>query len=245
MIIIIIVIMLLVMAIFIFITYVITKKIVRPLKQITDAAGVIAEGKTDLDLKFCNTGDEVEILADSMKKTAEKLHGYMSYINALAYRDSLTGVKNLTAFKEATANIDVKISSGENPSIAVVVCDINCLKKTNDRYGHEIGNRLIIKATKVICDIFKHSPVFRIGGDEFVVILEGEDFENREALVSALDDACDNTFISAGEETIPVSIARGLELLNSEFDVSFVDAVNRADKKMYENKKSRSESKNI
>lgn len=245
MIIIIIVIMILVMAIFIFITFVITKKIVRPLKQITDAAGVIAEGKTDLDLNFCNTGDEVEILADSMKKTAEKLHGYMSYINALAYRDSLTGVKNLTAFKEATANIDVKISSGEYPSIAVVVCDINCLKKTNDRYGHEIGNSLIIKATKVICDIFKHSPVFRIGGDEFVVILEGEDFENREALISALDDACDNTFISAGEETIPVSIARGLELLNSEFDVSFVDAVNRADKKMYENKNSKSESKNI
>ena len=237
MIIIIIIVLLLIMAVFILITYFLTRKIVYPLKQLTDAAETLADGKTELDLDSCNTGDEVEVLADSMKKTAEKLHGYMSYINALAYRDSLTGVKNSTAYKEAIANVDVKIRTGENPNLAVLLCDINCLKKTNDRYGHEIGNRLIVKAAKVICGIFKHSPVFRVGGDEFVVFLEGEDFENREALVALLDETCEKTFVAAGEETIPVSIARGLELLRSGLDASIEDAVNRADKKMYENKK--------
>ena len=237
MIIIIIVVLLLIMAVFILITYVITKKIVYPLRELTDAAETLADGNTELNLSSCDTGDEVEVLADSMKKTAEKLHGYMSYINALAYRDSLTGVKNSTAYKEATTNIDIKIRMGENLSLAILLCDINCLKKTNDRYGHEIGNRLIIKSAKVICDVFKHSPVFRIGGDEFVVFLEGEDFENRDALVALLDSACDNSFVAAGEETIPVSIARGLECYSHGVDISVEDVVRRADKKMYENKK--------
>ena len=223
---------------FITVTYILTKRIVRPLRDLTLAAEVLADGKTDLKLDNCKTKDEIGVLAEAFEKTAEKLHGYMTYINALAYRDSLTGVKNMTAYKEAVTNIDLKITMGEQTPFALLVTDINGLKSTNDRYGHEIGNRLIVRATKLICNVFKHSPVFRVGGDEFVVLLEGEDFENRDALIASLDEFCTRTYVAAGEEVIPVSIARGIECFDSNLHTGVEQIINRADKRMYEHKKS-------
>lgn len=244
MVLLIIVIVLLIMAAFIFLTYLITRKIVRPVKQITEAAESLADGNTELKLDSCNTGDEIEVLATSMKKTSEKLRGYMSYINALAYRDALTGVKNRTAYNEAAANMNVKMGSNKNISYAVLVADINKLKSANDKYGHDAGNQLIIKASKIICDIFKHSPVFRFGGDEFIVILENEDFEKREELVRLMDERCAESSVAVTGGTIGVSIARGLEAYTPAIHESFEDVFSRADRKMYENKKSKSESKN-
>lgn len=223
---------------FIVITYALTKKIVRPLREITSAAEMLADGRTDLRLDGCKTQDEVGVLATAFEKTAEKLGGYMNYINALAYKDSLTGVKNRTAYNEIVTEFDLAMELGDCEPFALVVADINGLKKTNDRYGHEIGNRLIVRASKVICDIFKHSPVYRVGGDEFVVLLRGQDFERRKELLEIMDENNKSTFIMAGEETIPVTIARAMEDYDIALDSSFDDVFNRADKKMYEHKNS-------
>ena len=236
-IIIVICILVLVMAGFIFITYLITRKIVGPLKQLTLAAESLTDGNTALNLDSCNTGDEVELLANSMKRTSERLRGYMSYINALAYRDSLTGVKNRTAYNEATANIDVRMRTEGDVSFGVLVADINMLKMANDQYGHEIGNRLIMTVAKIICNVFKHSPVFRLGGDEFAVIMEGEDLENCEKLVEQLDEKCAEKAISVPNGEIQISVARGFEIYDPEIDEHFESVFSKADKKMYENKK--------
>ena len=225
------------LASFIVITYILTKKIVRPLRELTSAAEVLADGRTDLQLEGCKTHDEVGVLAKTFEKMAEKLGGYMNYINALAYKDSLTGVKNRTAYNEAATELDLAIELGDCKPFAILIADINGLKKTNDRYGHEIGNRHIIKAAKIICDVFKHSPVYRIGGDEFVVLLKGDDFEARDALLAKLDESYKDASIMSGEETIKVSVARAIEVYESGRDYSFDDVFNRADKKMYEHKK--------
>lgn len=221
---------------FIIITYVLTKKIVRPLREITFAAEHLADGKTELHLDGCKTNDEIGVLADAFEKTAEKLGGYMNYINALAYKDSLTGVKNRTAYNEIVTEIELSMGLGDCEPFAIMVADINGLKKTNDRYGHEIGNKLIIKASKIICDVFKHSPVYRIGGDEFVALLRQEDYENRDALLASMDELYASATIMAGEETIPVTVARAIEEYDLGLDFSFDDIFNRADKKMYEHK---------
>ncbi len=223
---------------FIVITFALTKKIVRPLREITSAAEMLADGRTDLRLDGCKTQDEVGVLATAFEKTAEKLGGYMNYINALAYKDSLTGVKNRTAYNEIVTELDLAMEIGDCEPFAVLVADINGLKKTNDRYGHEIGNKLIIKAAKIICDVFKHSPVCRIGGDEFVVVLRGQDFDRRKELLKIMDDNNKSTSIMVGEETIPVTVARAMEDFDLGLDSSFEDVFNRADKKMYEHKNS-------
>ena len=229
----------LVMICFIYITSLLTKKIVDPLKQLASAAESMADGETELDLDSCKTGDEVELVADSMKKTSDKLRGYMSYINALAYRDSLTGVKNRAAYSEAIANLDLRIGTEQDLAFAVLVADINRLKSANDHYGHEIGNQLIIKASKIICDVFKHSPVFRLGGDEFAVIMENEDYENCEKLVAEMDEKCAESFISVPGGKIEVSVARGYALFERETHRSFESVFSSADRQMYENKKTK------
>ena len=132
--------------------------------------------------------------------------------------------------------MNVKMGSDKNISYAVLVADINMLKAANDKYGHDAGNQLIVKASKIICDVFKHSPVFRFGGDEFIVILENDDFERREELVRLMDKICSESTVAVTGGTIGVSIARGLETYSPACHESFEDVFSRADRKMYEHK---------
>ena len=90
--------------------------------------------------------------------------------------DALTRVKNRTAYELAVAKYDHKIKNSTIDELGLAVFDINNLKMINDNLGHELGDEYIKNCCKLICTVFKHSPVFRIGGDEFVAIVFcGED----------------------------------------------------------------------
>ena len=105
----------------------------------------------------------------------------------LARRDELTGIRNKNAFVEETKAIDDKIRSFiKDYYFGIVVCDINDLKLINDTRGHRFGDEAIQRASRMICEIFKHSSVFRIGGDEFAVVLSGVDYEKRKELLERL-----------------------------------------------------------
>ena len=79
--------------------------------------------------------------------------------------------------------------------------------------------------------------MFRIGGDEFLVILQNRDLEDIDLLLEKFDEECLNELVSIGEEKIPVSIAKGFAKYDSQKDAKFVDVFNRADDAMYENKR--------
>jgi len=70
----------------------------------------------------------------------------------------------------------------------MVMVDINNLKHVNDEYGHKNGDMYIKGCCHMISDVFRYSPVYRIGGDEFIVILFGSDYENRIKLCKKLKD---------------------------------------------------------
>ena len=218
--------------IFILITVIITGRIVRPLKELADSADHIVDGKYVFD-EDSHKDAEVVALGKALQKTAEKVAKYTNYINTLAYRDALTGVKNATAYNEMTVDIERCMRSGESLRYAILVADLNYLKRTNDMYGHEAGNQYLIKASKLICNVFKHSPVFRVGGDEFVVLLKNEDLENMNELMARFDEYCEIEVIHIGDYEIPVSIARGVAEYNPDFHTSFEDVFECADREMY------------
>ena len=116
------------MACFIVLTFVLTKRVVKPLKSLIVAAEGFQDGKFDVKIDFTDSNDEVAVLARAIEKTAVKMKGYTNYIGALAYKDSLTGVKNHAAYTDYTNNIDMKIKSGECEPFALLVADINGLK---------------------------------------------------------------------------------------------------------------------
>ena len=150
--------------------------------------------------------------------------------NEMARRDELTGTKNKTAYQEIEKELQNQIAEG-NASFGIVICDINGLKVINDTEGHKAGDNYIIASCKLICRFFHRSPVFRIGGDEFVVILRDQDYLNRESLVTALRrQAEENIRIGEGP-----AVATGLAVYQPD-DQSVEAVFNRADSDMYQDK---------
>ena len=85
---------------------------------------------------------------------------------------------------DAEEVLDRQILEGNKPEFAITILDVNDLKQVNDTLGHQAGDKYLCEASKIICNIFAHSPVFRIGGDEFAVISQGSDYENIDELVN-------------------------------------------------------------
>ena len=152
----------------------------------------------------------------------------------MARRDELTGIKNKNAFTEFTQRFDTEIKiRNTDLKFAVLICDLNNLKKINDTRGHHVGDEAIQRTSQMICNIFKHSPVFRIGGDEFAALLTDSDFENRKDLLKELKKESYHNMKSRSGPTV----ACGVAVYNPETDFSFEDVFKRADTEMYENKK--------
>lgn len=166
-----------------------------------------------------------------------QLHSYQEHdLNVRALTDSLTGLKNHAAYSKIKEKMDRRMLEQSDLRFAVAVMDVNGLKQVNDAYGHEAGDALIIAGGKLVCDIFDHSPVCRIGGDEFVAILENSDYENREALREEFTRQMSSRFFTAGAEQLPVSAALGIAEYDPEQHQVFENVFHAADEAMYQNK---------
>ena len=159
-------------------------------------------------------------------------------LKELANKDSLTGINNKTAYDVEIDRLQFEMDHGLLNSYGIAVADLNYLKRINDNYGHEKGNIAIKNICSIICRIFSHSPVFRIGGDEFVVILKGEDLEHINELMtkfkSTVDEIYNDTSLENWER---VSAAIGYAVYDPKLDSKAESVFQRADAAMYQNKK--------
>ena len=152
----------------------------------------------------------------------------------MARFDELTGVRNKNAFKEFSESIELKLKeNNKDYHFGIVMCDMNDLKIMNDTRGHNFGDEAIQRTSRMICEIFAHSPVFRIGGDEFVIILTDIDYDNRESLIENLKE---ESFLNKRSRSGPV-VACGMAVYEADKNDDFAKVFERADKAMYENKK--------
>ncbi len=151
----------------------------------------------------------------------------------LAHTDSLTGIYNRTAFSEKEEELT---EAAEGKGLFVLL-DINNLKVVNDSYGHEEGDKHIINGARIINDSFSpFGTCYRIGGDEFFVVIEGSDDLDvfnmaLSHMLNLVDDYNDND-----THPVPLQIAYGCEAYDcSKKNINY--AQKEADKKMYECKK--------
>ena len=193
-----------------------------------------------------HTGDEIENLYHALSKTMQDAKDYfeklrrakkqVAAMDELAHKDSLTGIKNKAAYDEATSTLDKKISDG-NANFCIVMVDVNFLKKINDTYGHEHGNSYLINASKLICTVFGEEHVYRIGGDEFVVVIEGEEVSLCKYFVEQFKaEQARKNFNKRLEPWEKISAAVGIAFYEAGNDQSADEVFKRADKLMYENK---------
>ena len=160
----------------------------------------------------------------------------MKKLENRAYIDTLTGLQNRTAFYENMGGLTKKIEDG-TANFSTLMIDVNYLKKVNDVYGHEQGNAYLQNAANLIRKHFGNEGVYRIGGDEFAMLLEGKDQEGIEAKIKAFKE--EMAQIKADESLQPwekPSAAVGLaKYIQGEHDMP--DAVLRqADEYMYADK---------
>ena len=174
----------------------------------------------------------LENIEDEVCKN-EKQAKILQSARRMARRDELTGVRNKNAYQEFVDSIDTKIKAGlEDYRVGIVVCDVNDLKVLNDTRGHSFGDEAIQRTSRMICDIFDHSPVFRIGGDEFVVVLTDRDYEDREKLLEKIKE---ESIANGREQSGPV-VACGMASYNPDSDEGYAEIFERADKNMYKDK---------
>ncbi len=149
----------------------------------------------------------------------------------MANTDTMTGVRNKHAYSEEETAINSQIQAGGAVKLGVVVCDINGLKHVNDTQGHAAGDQLIKDACAMICEYITHGAVFRIGGDEFVVLLQDKGYDTMPEVIDELNSRIEKNIKEGG-----VVVSIGYDVLTPE-DHQVRDVFERADKKMYERKK--------
>lgn len=171
----------------------------------------------------------------SLEKTirAVQIGAKAEFVSHLAYQDGLTNLSNRTAFNERLESL----SSNQN-SVALIMFDVNNLKTVNDNLGHQYGDEMLVRSAKLISDSFKTSGVecYRIGGDEFVVILCEDNV--MEAVIDGLEAFNGNVEEYNKQDNLiyQIRIAYGFAVLEEEkCDIKQLYEI--ADQRMYERKK--------
>lgn len=155
----------------------------------------------------------------------------LSETKMIAYTDPLTNIKNKHAYVEEEERIDKLISQGEMSEFAVVVFDLNGLKIINDTKGHDAGDSYIVDACRTIERFFGNEHLYRFGGDEFVVILFDEAFNNRSKTLAEFEKYIDECL-----HTDKPIISHGMSKFRKENDNTYHAVFYRADKIMYARK---------
>ncbi len=234
----------LVLVVCIFITRLFTESITRPLRKLTAAAEQADKGNYDFELDY-RGDDEVGRLTSSFRQLTGHVKEHITDLNRKVFVDALTSVRNKGAFSAYIEELQKRIDDPDDkPDFAVCVFDCDDLKTINDRFGHDKGDIYLKTASRLICRVFQHSPVFRIGGDEFSVVLQNEDFSNREELAESFERERKYINDSASNAWEEVHVTLGMSVYDAESDRGVIDTVRRADKDMYEHKRDKKLARN-
>ncbi len=186
-------------------------------------------------IKLINDKTHIIIAVSNIDKQKKKEKEYLESIEfekRIARTDALTGAKNKYSYNETEKNLDATIAKGKKIEFAVLICDINNLKIINDTLGHDVGDKIIQNAKELLVASFPNSNVYRVGGDEFAVILEGSDYYKRDYLSLKIVESNKRS-----TEIDDLVLAWGYADYNKNTDKCVNDVYNRADEKMYENKR--------
>jgi diguanylate cyclase (GGDEF)-like protein len=162
-----------------------------------------------------------------------KLNTKLEVVTKLAYEDGLTGLYNRTSYKE-------KLDEYENNKVSfgIVMMDVNNLKKVNDGLGHDEGDKMLVASAHIIKNAFDKPGMdcFRIGGDEFVVLVRTQDIgRDCNEGIARLEILYDE-YNSDGTHNFDLVIAKGYNVYKPENGVSVKKTVQVADERMYRNK---------
>jgi diguanylate cyclase (GGDEF)-like protein/PAS domain S-box-containing protein len=178
------------------------------------------KAETISDMHLCMIQD----ITDSKQKEDEIIY--------LSYHDTLTGLYNRTFFEEEKKRFDVR----RKLPMSVIMGDVNGLKMINDTFGHDVGDILLREIATILVDTCRAEDIIaRIGGDEFVILLEDMDEIAAKKLCDRIDKACKDYVNRSDRKVFYASISLGYATKNSlEKNVDLL--LKDAEKMLYINK---------
>ena len=212
---------------------------------------------------FLKTTEDSMLYSENLMKAriiVENMKEKVQIMDEIAYKDALTGVKNKVAYYEYTnildkyiigANVNSPIDedsdifrnvydtfiNNKEKKFALIMIDLNFLKRVNDNYGHKCGDIYIESCTNLLKDVFDNSNIFRVGGDEFVILINSDDIKHCEELIRVFSKECEK--LKKDKKLNPweqVSAAIGIAYYDEQRDKNCEDVFKRADLLMYKNK---------
>ncbi len=201
------------------------------IEDLSVALTTMCDNMKDYAKKLILAGKEVDSLKDTILK-----------MDTLAYQDTLTGVGNKAAYENIMAHMDWSILA-KQADFAMVMTDLNYLKRINDTFGYERGNAYIIGLCSLLKSFFPNALIFRIGADEFASILQGEDIAACNDAVQMLKQKMADLQESKLEPWEKISAAVGMAVYDPARHTNAHDVFNEADEKMYANKRAMKEGK--
>lgn len=215
-----------------------SRRISKPLRDLIEAAEKVDNGDFSYDLKY-DKDDELGKLTKTFINLSSHMKENISSLNKQVFVDSMTQVKNKAAFTEYIGKVQARIDKGYSVRFAVGIFDCNDLKKINDKYGHDKGDTYLKAASRALRVVFQNSQVFRIGGDEFAIILENDSCDNVELLTNRFENYVNKINNDTLNEWEKVNIAYGIADYDIINDRDTDEVIRRADKYMYEDKRRR------
>jgi len=226
------------LAVFTVITLLLMNALTKPLVRLAAASQRLMDGDYTAELEEYHGQDEVGTLTRSFRKMRDHMQVYISDLNSRAYTDALTGVKNKGAFDLSVKRINGEMHE-EKTAFAIIMFDLDNLKEINDQFGHERGDIYLQTACRLICRVFAHSPVFRVGGDEFCVLAQFADYNTRDELLQYFDREAEARNAKAEHPWERIEVSKGMAVYRPGKDENTEQVFRRADEAMYQDKRRR------
>jgi diguanylate cyclase (GGDEF)-like protein len=178
------------------------------------------------------------LIAFRTSKLMRELRTAHDELADLAGKDTLTGLMNRRGFDAAAAHVFAEARRLGQP-IGAIMCDIDMFKDINDRYGHDVGDIVLIDVAQLIRRSVGARPAIlgRQGGDEFAILLPGVDLEDAAGIAEGLRQACEGRSAVRLDGAARVTLSLGVATTESSRQTNLRAILKHADAALYEAKR--------
>ena len=156
--------------------------------------------------------EEVQVLADAYNRMFERVEKDKEKLSYEASHDSLTGLLNRNAY-------NFRLRELEDKDFCFILLDVDDFKGFNDTYGHDMGDRVLQKISRVLSsNVRSEDFVFRLGGDEFAIVLQGAGKGHTDIIESKMEKIR-NELLQRDDKTPSIRISLGATFSSGELDM--------------------------